>query len=412
MNGNPITLIIVLVILIAMSAYFSATETAFSSLNRVRLKNLAGSGNKRAHLTLSLSQDYDRLLSTILIGNNIVNIASASIATVIFVHYFGDAGVTISTVIMTILVLIFGEISPKSLAKDAPESFAMASAPILKWLLVILMPLNLLFAQWKKLLSLIFRFQNSRGITEEELLTIVEEARQEGSINQQEGDLITNAIEFDNLEASDILTPRIDIEAVSKNARQEEITLTFRKTGYSRIPVYEDSIDNIIGVINQKDFYNSGAFEKKGILGILKPVTYVPKTMKLSKILRLLQQSKSHIVIVTDEYGGTMGMVTLEDILEELVGEIWDEHDEVIEEIRSAGENTYIVMGSTGLDKLHDYLSIDIETHSSTVSGWIIEQMGKIPCEKETFTFGGWLFAITKTTPRRILEINITKVPE
>ena len=318
-----------------MSAYFSATETAFSSLNRIRIKNMADKGNKRAALVLKLSSDYDRLLSTILIGNNIVNIASASLSTLLFVRFLGeDMGASVSTAVTTVVVLIFGEVSPKSIAKEAPESFAMFSAPLLNGFALLLTPLNFLFKQWKKVLSRLFGTASNQTITEEELITIVEEAQQGGGIDSQEGELLRNAIEFNELKAADILTPRIDITGISADASPEKIASVFAATGFSRLPVYQGSIDNITGILYQKDFYNSVYGTDKAIESIIRPALYITRHRKISLLLKELQASKLHIAVVIDEFGGTVGIVTLEDILEELVGEIWDEHDEIIQPIR------------------------------------------------------------------------------
>lgn len=408
MDSSSTMMIVALAILVLLSAYFSATETAFTSINRIRLKNLAASGNKRADLVLQLSENYDKLLSTILIGNNIVNITSASLATVLFVGYFGDMGVTLSTIIMTIVVLIFGEISPKSIAKDAPESFAMFSAPILKGCLILLTPLNFVFMQWKKLLSKVFRVKEDRTITDEELITIVEEAQQEGGLDESESNLIKNAIEFNDLEVSDILTPRVDISAVDKEDSVEEIETLFLESGFSRLPVYEESVDNIIGIILNKDFHNYVIHQGKPLASIIKPTIYVPESTKISSLLTMLQQSKSHLAVVTDEFGGTFGIVTMEDILEELVGEIWDEHDEVVEEIVQTGENQYRVVCTANVQKLFDFFHIDCnEEHATAVSGWVIEEMGKIPNEGESFTYDNLEITVTKKDYRRILEISV-----
>ncbi len=408
MGSSSISLVIIMVLLILMSAYFSATETAFSSLNRIRLKNLANSGNKRAVQTLALAEDYDRVLSTILIGNNIVNIALASLATVFFVGHFGDAGITISTIAITVLVLIFGEISPKSLAKEAPESYAMFSTPILRILILILTPVNFLFMQWKNLLSRIFKFRDSRSISEEELITLVEEAEQDGGIGAQESELIRSAIEFNELRVSDILTPRVDIHAITETEDKEKVALKFRHTEFSRLPVFRDTIDNIIGVINQKDFHNHVMNDECPLDGIVKPVIYVSNSMKIYKLLKLLQQTKSHIAVVTDEYGGTLGIVTLEDILEELVGEIWDEHDEVINEFERLSDNEYRISCSANLDKMFDLFDIKHEIDITTVSGWVTHELGKIPDEGDHFTFENLTVTVTKTDYRRVIEILVT----
>ena len=283
-------LLIIIVFCIAMSAYFSATETAFSSLNRIRVKNMAEKGNKKAALTLHLSENYDVLLSTILIGNNIVNITSASLATVIFVGFLGEeAGASVSTVVTTIIVLIFGEVSPKSIAKENPESFAMFSAPLLNVLIKVLTPANFLFKQWKKLLSKIFKSDRDSSITEEELLTIVEEAEQEGGIDEQESSLIRNAIEFSELEAADILTPRVDVVGIASDTPNDEIARVFQQTGYSRLPVYEGNIDHIIGIIYLKDFHNYVYHSDKDISAIIRPVLVIAKSKGIGELLKELQ---------------------------------------------------------------------------------------------------------------------------
>ena len=408
MDGGSLILILVLAVLILMSAYFSASETAFTSMNKVRMKNLANNGNKKAALALKVSGNYDRLLSTILIGNNIVNITSASLATIIFTRYFGDIGVTLSTVVMTVLVLIFGEISPKSLATESPETFAMFSAPILNFLIIILTPLNFLFVQWKKLLSKIFKFKSKRGITEEELLTIVDEAHNDGGINEEESDLIKSAIEFNDLEVKDIYTPRVDIIAVEKSESKANVAKIFADSGFSRLPVYIDSIDNIVGVINQKDFYNYAFNTDRTIESIIKPIVFTVQSMKISELLTMLQQTKSHIAVIIDEFGGTVGIVTMEDILEELVGDIWDEHDEIIQEFTKISDNEYKVLCSADLDDMFEMLGINNKCDISTVSGWVIQQFGRIPDVGDNFEYDNLLVTVTKTDYKRVLEIKIT----
>lgn len=407
MTTNTFTQILILGLLILMSAYFSATETAFSSFNKIKLKNLAASGNKKAALVLSLAKDYDKLLSTILIGNNIVNIASASMATAIFVFHFGDIGITLSTIVMTILVLIFGEISPKSIAKDAPDSFAMFSAPILRCFVLILSPLNYLFAIWKKFLSKIFKVTDNNVITDDELLTIVDEAQAEGGIDETEGELIKNAIEFNDLDAEDIFKPRVDVIAIPITTSKDVIDKTFIRTGYSRLPVYEGTIDNIIGILHLKDFYNKIMNSDRDITTILKAPTFITPNMKIPKILTLLKQNKSHLAIITDEFGGTVGILTLEDILEELVGDIWDEHDEVIEDFIKIEDNKYRVMGSASLEKMFELFSINIDSEINTVSGWVIEMLNDFPKKDDTFSFEHLDITISKITNRRVVEIIV-----
>ena len=381
-------LIISIVILIIFSAFFSATETAFSTYNKIKMKNEASSGNKRAQTVLYLSEDYDRLLSTILIGNNIVNIASTTLSTILFTQLFGGAkGPTLSTVVMTVLVLIFGEISPKSIAKDMPESFAMAVAPFLKIIYIILKPLNSLFTLWKKLLTKIIKIKNPDIITEEEVLTIVEEATHDGTFNEHESDLIRNAIEFDDLEVSEICTPRTGIVAVKDTAEVDEVTSVFNECGFSRLPVYKKSIDNIIGFINQKDYYRYVVEGQKSMSDIIKPMPLIPPTTNISKLMRNLQQQHTQIALIIDEYGGTFGIITLEDILEELVGEIWDEHDNEIPEIIRSNDDEYIVLGTANLNDVFEYFNKECDSDFVSLNGWLSEKLERIPCVNDTVTY-------------------------
>ena len=411
MNSDTISILIIILCVIA-SGYFSATETAFSSLNRIRIKNMAEKGNRRARLVLRLEENYDSLLSTILIGNNIVNIACASLATVLFVKLLGgEAGPGLSTAVTTVIVLIFGEISPKSIAKESPERFAMFSAPIINFLRILLTPVNLLFRLWKMLLSRLFKSQEDRSITEEELLTIVEEAEQEGGINEQEGSLIRSAIEFTEQEAIDILTPRIDIAAVPEDAEKEEIARVFAETGYSRLPVYRESIDDITGIIYQKDFHNQIYHTRQPLSAILRPPLFITRNRKIGELLRELQQKKSHIAVVVDEFGGTTGIVTLEDILEELVGEIWDEHDEVVQEVRRVSDRVYLVKGSANADKLFELLELEEETEFSTVSGWVMEMLGHVPRKGDQFHYQNLQVSVLEMDGNRVETVRVELEP-
>ena len=407
---NTTVSIIIILFCIVMSAYFSATETAFSTLNKTRIKALADKGSKRAQKVLKIADDFDGMLSTILIGNNIVNILSASLATILFVHWIDDkSGPTVSTVVMTIVVLIFGEISPKSIAKENAESFAMFSAPILKFFTVILAPFNFAFMGLKALLSKIFKSSGDKSITEEELITIIDEAETGGGIDKHESELIRSAIEFNDLDVVDIITPRVQVVAVGSDMSPEEILKVFDDNGFSRLPVYNDDIDNIVGVINEKDFHKSYG-KITDIKSITKPILYTTPTTKISALLRQLQKQKSHIAIVIDEYGGTLGIVTLEDILEELVGEIWDEHDEVIEPIKKVGENTYRVLCTTSLDDMFKFFRINRngkDYASNTVSGWVIEELGRLPAEGDSFAFDNLEITVAKTDLKRVEEIEV-----
>ncbi len=405
MDNQTILLIIILTGLILMSAFFSATETAFSTLNKIRLKTMVSNGNKKAKHVLELAEDYDTLLSTILIGNNIVNIGAASLATLIFVQYYDEAGVTISTIVMTILVLIFGEISPKSLAKEAPESFAMFASPFVKMLTYLFAPLNWFFGLWKKMLSKMVKIKDTRGITEEELITMVEEATSDGEIEQHEGDLIRNAIEFNDLDVSDVLTPRMELVAVSEEDSIEVIHQLFTESGYSRLPVYRDSIDTIIGVIHLKDFFLRTSNNPKQFI---KPVYHTTDSVKISKLLHQLQEQKSHLAVVSDEYGGTVGIVTLEDIVEELVGEIWDEHDEVIMDIEEVENNVYLVFGRASLDKLFRTVDVDYDTDIATVNGWVTRQLGHWPQKGDRFYFQNLEVEVCLVEALKAIQVRVT----
>ena len=407
MISEHIPSIVAMLVCIILSAYFSATETAFSSLNKTRLKVLAEKGNKRAQLAFDLAEDYDKLISTILIGNNIVNIALSSIATLLFVALLGNIGATVSTIVITILVLIFGEITPKSIAKDYPEKFAMFSAPIIHAMMCICTPLNFLFSQWKKLVGKLFKSNEDEKMSQEELLMLLEEVEQEGGLDEDEGELLRNAVEFGDLQAKDILTHRVNLEAVNMEASKEEIANAFTETRFSRLLVYEDSIDKIIGVIHQKDFYRGTGVFSGSIRDIMAPPVFIYQTEKVDDLLRLLQSNKSHIAVVIDEYGGTLGIVTMEDILEELVGEIWDEHDEVEEAFRMLEENTYAVDCTVSLDDFCDQFDVECDSESVSLGGWIMEQMGRIPKQGDHFTYRNLCITVTKLDDHRIESAQI-----
>lgn len=403
---------VAIVILVMCSAYFSATETAFTSLNTIRMKTWAENGDKRAARALALEQDYDKLLSSILIGNNIVNITATTISTLLFTKIFVTYGATISTVVITIVVLIFGEISPKSVAKEFPERFAMFSAPILRVIILVLTPLNFLFSMWKKLLSKIFKPSGDDGITEEELMGIVDQAESEGGLDAHEGDLIRASIEFNELDVSDILTPRVDLVAVDEESTMQEVGALFVENGYSRLPIYHETIDNIIGVVHQKDFYKARVRGEDRLAMIKSPVVYTTPNTKIFKLLRILQMNKVHMAVVVDEYGGTEGIVTLEDILEELVGEIWDEHDEVTEFLHKQPDGSYNIDCTTDLDDMYDLFEIKGECEASTVSGWVLEQIDRIPKQGDHFIAEGLEVTVTAVDNRRVMEINVKPVPQ
>ncbi|MBP3436385.1 MAG: HlyC/CorC family transporter [Clostridia bacterium] len=406
--------VLIIVLLVFFSAFFSASETAFSSLNKTRLKTMAEKGSHGAERALALSEKYDRLLSTILIDNNIVNIASASLATILFVQllqFEEGLGTTLSTVVMTVVVLIFGEISPKTIAKESPERFAIIATPFIRFFMILLFPFVAFFSLWKKLLSLVFKSNESRTLTQDELLVLVEEVTEEGGIDEEEGKLLHNALEFTDLDVESILTPRVELEAVSVEATKEEVASVFTDTRYSRILVYKESIDTIVGVIHQKDFYTGTGVSPLPLEEIMTEPVFVPKSMKISVLLRMLQKSQSHIAVIGDNYGGTLGIVTMEDILEELVGEIWDEHDEVVETITKIDENTYRVDGGVNWNEFCETFGIESD-EDNTVTGWVMEKLGTLPSEGDSFVDGNLSVTLLLTDERRVAKAQITILPE
>ena len=402
------TIIVIIAVCLLFSAYFSATETAFSSANLTRLRMLAEKGNRRAALVCRQLERYDRLLSTILIGNNIVNIAMASLATALFVKSFGDAGATLSTVVVTVVVLIFGEISPKSIAKDCAEDWAMTAAPFLQLMIWLLMPLNAAFSLWKKLLARVFHLDPDSRMSPEELLMLVDEVQQDGSIDKDEGDLLKNAIGFSDQEAQDILIHRVDLAALPVTASKEEVAELFTETKYSRLLIYREDIDHIIGTVHQKDFYVGCGVTDKPLEEILSPPVFVMENEPISLLLKKLQQSKMQMAVVVDEYGGTCGIVTMEDILEELVGEIWDEHDEEEVFIRKTGPRTYLVDASMDFDDFAEFFHLSVETEMSSVSGWVMEKFDRVPEVGDRFVSDGLRVLVTRVDNHRTGEIQVT----
>ncbi len=411
-SQNIAIYVIILVVLLILSAFFSATETAFTSLNRTRLKLLADDGKKSAKKALKHADNYDRLLYTILIGNNIVNLTLATISTLLFSSIITNSeslSATLSTIISTIAVLIFGEITPKTLAKEFPEKVAMFVAPIMDFFTIILYPLNLVFTGWKLLLKKIFKFKSEDVITEQELLTYVEEANEDGTLDNNETELISSAIEFNDAEVGDILVPRVNVIAVEENTPMKDIRLVFSEHGFSRLPVYRGSIDTIIGMIHEKDFYAAYTSGATDIKGIVTSMALATEHMKISDLLRSMQKQKVHMATVVDEYGGTLGIVTLEDILEELVGEIWDEHDEVVDYFTKLDDEHYLVDGNAELSEFFEIFSQeeDEESDSNTVSGWIIERSGDIPPIGYTFDYNNLTVTVTKRTLKKVLEVKV-----
>ena len=416
MDPSQIGILIVLIVLVFLSAFFSSAETAFTSVNRVRLHTLEADGVKWAKRVGKMIDRYDKLITTILIGNNIVNIVASSLATVLFVGLIKDnsTAVTTSTLVMTLAVLIFGEITPKTIAKEHPEGFVRAFGGILYALEILFFPLTWIFSQWKKLLLKVFKFKKAPGITEDELLTYVETAHSEGGIDEHESELIRSAIEFEDLDIGDIMTHRVNVIAIRSDEGMDEVAKKFRDNGYSRMPVYTDTIDTIIGIVHEKDFLIAKLDGATDFKSCIQNTVCLSENMKISAALRMMQKGKIHMAVVVDEYGGTSGIVTMEDILEELVGEIYDEHDEVEEFIKQTDENTYIVNGNAPLLDVFDHIGVDIreDFESASVGGWVTEQMEKIPMAGECFDYDRLHITVTRSTQKRVAEVKITVSPK
>ena len=389
MDPDSILLLAVVVLMVVMSGYFSATETAFTSLNRIRLKSRAENGDKKAEKTLAIAEDYDKLLSTILIGNNIVNNVAATLSTLLFIDLVGQ-----------------------SLAKESPEAFAMFSAPLLRLFMAVLTPLNYVFGQWKKLLTRLFHKEQDEGITDEELVTMVSEAEDQGGLDKEESQLIRSAIRFDDLEAGDILTPRVDVVAVEDLSTLEEVAAVFAAEGYSRLPVYHESVDDIVGVLHQKDLFSARFHGRTQLEPLVRPVLHITSGTKIDDLMRQFQRTKTQMAVVVDEYGGTEGILTMEDIVEELVGEIWDEHDEVVEEFRKQPDGSYLIACSADLDDMYDLFSVTGECDAATVSGWVLEELGRVPEVGDHFVWERLDVTVTRAEHHRVLEIRVEVLPE
>lgn len=412
MDSSSIGIIVALVLLVIASAYFSATETAFSSLNKIRLRNMADDGNRKAEATLRLAEDFDRLLSTLLVGNNIVNITAATLATLFFTKLSPEYGATISTVVLTLVILTFGEISPKTIAKEHAEAWAMTSTPLLRVLSVVLRPLTILFSLLQKGIGKLFHASGDRGITEDELITMVSTAEDEGGLDQNESRLIRSAIEFGDMEVEEILTPRVDIVSISDQASAKELDELISSNRFSRIPVWHDSIDTIIGMIHEKDFHEAELGDNDSWKHLISPVIYVTTTSPVADLLYEMQRKKMHMSVVVDEYGGTEGLVTLEDILEELVGEIWDEHDEVVERIQKQEDGSYLISCSASIDDVFQLFDLRMDDDMTTLSAWVIDSLGHIPKIGDQFTYENLQVTVTKLQRMRVLEIRVDVLPE
>lgn len=402
--------IILMVLCVVLSAYFSATETAFSSLNKTRLKALSDKGDKKAAAALKTAENYDKLLSTILIGNNIVNIALASMGTVLFVDLIGKKGSAVSTIVITVVVLIFGEITPKSIAKDFPERVAIFSTPIIKAFITVLTPLNFVFSSWKKLVSKLFKSDKKSKMSQEELLLLLGEGEQEGALDKDDMEYIKNVFKLDTLTAESVMTPRKNIVCVSLDDSDKDIMNIIKKEGYSRMPVIEDNIDKIVGILHARDYLIARKNPGFNLKMILHKSAFVPETVDLDTLFKNMQRKHTHMVITVNEYGETSGIVTMEDILEELVGEIWDERDEEIHEFQSLPDGKFKVLTSVSVEDFREFFHLkdEIETESATVNGWLIEQSGKIPKKGDELSYKGLHIKVTAADNFKTNEILVS----
>ena len=405
-----------LILCILLSAFFSATETAYSACNRVKLKTVDGPRKEKAQITLALLEKYDSLITTVLIGNNLVNIVGTAIATLLFTVRIlpgkEDLATTLASVMMTVLVLFLGEVGPKTLAKQQPERFAMAVSPAISFLMMILRPLDLLFSLWRKLLSRIVRPEPEENQIEDELMTMIDEAQTEGDIEEEEVELIRSAIVFNDQDAADIMTPRVDVTAIEDNATIEQAADLFRDTWFSRIPVYHEDLDHIVGILHEKDFYKMTHEGCTDITQIMKEPVFAPASLSIGNLLKQFRTSQTHLVILLDEFGGTEGIVTMEDVLEELVGEIYDEHDEVNEEIVEQEDGTLIIDGNMQLQELLDKLEAENEYDTDTVGGWAAEMLEKVPEVGDSFMLGRHRFTVTEMDGFRVTRMQVTEMPE
>lgn len=408
--------IVLIIILIAMSAFFSASETAISSVNRIRLKSMAENGSKGAARALKILTKYDKALTTILIGNNIVNIATSSISTILCIQLVGETyGSLVSTVAVTIIVLIFGEVMPKGLAKDHAEGVCIGVSAVITFLMLIFTPFSSFFILLKKAMAKLFHKKKSVSVTEEELMAIIDEIEDEGVLEEQESDLVRSALQFDEITADEIITPRVRIVAVEVNDSAEEVHAKFLKEQYSRMPVFEKNLDNIVGIINEKDFIT--AYDQKGaelsVRELIQETIYVPSMQKISEVLRVMQKRKCHMSVVLDQHGGTLGIVTMEDLLEELVGEIWDESDEVKSPVTVRGDGEFDIYGEVSLNSLRRFLEsrdieLEIDSEAHTVAGWVLELFGSIPKTGDTTETEELALEVLDAAELRVNKVRLT----
>lgn len=414
-----VPLSIVIIVLVFFSGFFSATETAYSCANKIKLKSMVALGKKNAKAVYNFAEEkYDKLITAILIGNNIVNLTASSLATLLFTKVLAGSRVdptTVSTLVTTVAVLLIGEITPKYFAGIYPEKICFLVYPLMQFFYWILIPVSFIFGGFKRLLSKMFKLKYDDAVTDAELMSLVDEAEEDGTLKEDESELVRSALEFDDLKVEDILVPRVDVIAVSRDSTMDEIMRVFRENSYSRLPVYQDTIDNVVGLIHERDFYNAYLKGEKEISHVIQNIAFTSEYTRISTLLKQLQKQKIHMAAVSDEYGGLVGIVTLEDILEELVGEIWDEHDEEEVFYGKISDDEYWVDGKCSLEEFFELYELEKEDEnfeSNTVGGWVTEKYGGIPPVGEIFRFKFLEIKVVKANKQKVLKIRSRKLAE
>ncbi len=411
MNLSAFLLVAAIVLCTLLSAFFSAIQASMDELNRPRLKGLAFGGNMQAEKAYALMEQQERLHPVILLGGRLAMILAVSFSAALLVNVSGGSVLVLSMAGLVTAIYLISEAVPKALGKDAPEKLIMRFASVLKVLMTVLAPLYWLHRLWRLLIGKVTKPQEEPPLIEEELITMVDEAQSEGDMDEHEGELIRSAIEFTDLDARDILTPRVDVVGLSTESTLEEAANTFLEYGYSRLPVYRETMDDIVGILHEKDFYLGTHEGKTSMEVMMKPALYAPATLKITKLLQLLQSSKNHMAVILDEFGGTEGIVTLEDVLEELVGEIYDEHDDVTEAVQRQEDGSLLVDGGADLKEILELIHIHKEYAADTVGGWVAEEMGQIPKVGEGFELSGIKVQATRVWKRRVMQVRIV-LPE
>ncbi len=405
---DTIVYIVAIILLMISSAFFSMSETAFTSASEIKLKKLANEGNRNAEKAIRIIEGYDKFLTTILIGNNLVNIAASSLATTVFAILLGaETGAVASTVVMTLALLVFSEITPKALAKKQPERICLGVCTVVHWIMIIFSPLSWLFTKLMKIIG----SDEGPTLTEDELEVMIDEIQSDGILEKRESELIKNAMRLDDIQVAEVYVHRTDIVAIDVDESVDDLGNLFVSSGYSRIPVYDDTIDNIIGVVYSKTYFTN---TKLGVAfkihDILMPVKYIPETVSVADALSEMQKSKMHMAVVLDSYGGTKGIITMEDLLEELVGDIWDESDAVQQDVRASTGGCYIVKGMANFDDVMDKVGIFIDRdgyEDTNFSGFIMHKLQRAPTKGDVVELDNATITVTNVKGHRVIDCSL-----